>query len=97
MILPDVIADQCFFQALQKAMSSHQEESFEVELGPQMKFEISIYKHPLRLISLPLDRFHDLAREFMQLFFFSPPDAFISWTKTAEEVALYCSRGVGLP
>ena len=63
-----------------------QPDEFDVSLGPNMTFAISVYEHRLLLISVSLERFHELCREFTQLFFFSGPDTFLSWTKTAEEV-----------
>jgi len=63
-------------------------DDFDVQLGPGMTFAISVYPQPLRLVSVPLARFHELSREFMHLLFFSPASAFISWTKTEGEVSL---------
>ena len=61
---------------------------FEVQLGPGMTFAITEYPHLLTLCSIPVERYHELAREFTQLFLFSKEDAFISWTKTEAEVSL---------
>merc|ERR1712086_722247 len=70
------------------SLSMEQPDEFDVSLGPNMTFAISVYEHRLLLISVSLERFHELCREFTQLFFFSGPDTFLSWTKTAEEVSL---------
>ena len=69
-------------------MEPSDEEEFEVILGPGMTFAISVLKHRLRLITVSIQQFHELSREFMHLFFFSEPDSFVSWTKTEEEVSL---------
>ena len=64
------------------------EEELEVTLGPGMTFAVSVLKHQLRLITVEIQQFQEMSREFMHLFFFSPPDSFVSWTKAGGEVSL---------